>query len=237
MPVNRIDPTAFIAPSVRLGTGNAIGAYVIILDDVAIGNDNWIGPHVAIGTPAQFATRKFELTGAATSGIEIGNRCVIREYCTVHQPSEFTTIIDDDCYLMAYCHVSHDTRICKDVCMANNTQVGGFSEIQEGAVIGLSTVIHQYSTVGAFAMVGMASVVSKDVPPFCKAAGNPLRLKGVNKVGVIRNEISNSDLSALTEAYEDFKFPRETSSRVAALIAAFTERNARTGRRSLFSKD
>lgn len=237
MTANRIDLTASIASSVRIGTGNTIGAYTVIAGDVAIGDGNWIGPHVTIGTPAQFATQKFELTGEVMAGIKIGNRCVIREYSTVHQPSEFATIIEDDCYLMSYCHVSHDTRLCKAVCLANNTQIGGFSEIQEGAVIGLSAVVHQYSTIGAFAMVGMASVVSKDVPPFCKVVGNPIRFEGINKVGLTRNNISVADVAALAQAYSKLKFPRRTSARVGALIAAFTERSANTGRRSLFSKN
>jgi len=127
---NEIDPRAHIGSKVVLGKGNRIAAFAYIDGDVVIGDANWIGPHVTIGTPAQYTTSKFELNGEQHGGIRIGSRCVIREYCTVHQPSKFKTIVEDDCYFMAYCHVSHDTVIRRGVAMANNTQIGGFTEIR-----------------------------------------------------------------------------------------------------------
>src|ERR1700680_447867 len=110
---NRIHPTAVIAATVQLGSENLIGAFTTIEGDVSIGDGNWIGPHVTIGTPAQYTTSKFELTGQVAAGIRIGSRCVWREYTTVHQPSRLETVVEDDCYFMAYCHISHDTRICR----------------------------------------------------------------------------------------------------------------------------
>ncbi len=198
---NVIHPTAIVAPAVTLGDGNQIGPYVVIEGSVRIGDGNWIGPHVTIGTPAQYTTKKYEFNGGSTSGITIGDRCVLREYVTVHQPSTSSTVIEDDCYLMAYCHVSHDTVIRRGVTLANNTQIAGFTEIQERATVGLSVVVHQYSTIGAYSMVGMACVVSKDVLPFSKTLGNPMRLVGINTVGLSRAGFSTELIDQVAEAH------------------------------------
>ena len=115
-----IHPTASIASGVRLAAGVTIAPYAVIMGDVEIGEDTWIGPHVTIGTPAQFANRKFELAGEQCSGVRIGARVVLREYVTVHQPSRDVTIVEDDAYLMSYAHVSHDTRLRRGAVLANS---------------------------------------------------------------------------------------------------------------------
>jgi len=232
---NTIHQSAYIAPSVVLGEGNYIGPFTSIEGGVRIGDGNWIGPNVTIGTPAQYTTSKFELNGSGKTGIRIGSRCVIREYCTVHQPSKFETIVEDDCYLMAYCHVSHDTVLRRGVAMANNTQIGGFTEIQEFATIGLSTVIHQYSTVGAYAMVGMATVVTKDVPPFIKVIGNPLHFLGVNEIGLRRAGFSVESIAQVAQAYAQGKLPLEVAS-AREYVERF-ERRRTDGERGLLMPD
>jgi UDP-N-acetylglucosamine acyltransferase len=221
---NTIHPTAVIGGKVRLGSGNVIGAFAVIDGDVEIGDGNWIGPHVTIGTPAQFMTTKFELNGEVRSGIRIGSRCVIREYCTVHQPSKTETVIEDDCYFMAYCHVSHDTVIRRGVSMANNTQIGGHTEIQQYATVGLSVVIHQFSTIGAYAMIGMASVITKDVPPFVKVVGNPARFGGVNEIGLSRSGFSAEAIAEIVCAYAELRLPASSDSAVQNAVDAFNAR-------------
>lgn len=229
---NRIHPTAVISPTVRMGSGNYIGAFTTIEGDVNIGDDNWIGPHVTIGTPAQYTTSKFELNGEVAAGIRIGNRCVLREYTTVHQPSEFQTLVEDDCYFMAYCHISHDTRICRNVALANNTQIGGFTEIGEFCTVGLSALIHQYSTIGAYAMIGMGSVITKDVPPFGKVLGNPPQLVGVNRIGMERNAF---DAASVAEAERALREPGfiPSSDALRSFFDRFAERHAKTKRNVL----
>ncbi len=229
--MNRIHPTAVIEDSVQLGHGNVIGPYAVILGDVSIGDGNWIGPHVTIGSPAQFSTEKFELNGARVSGITIGNRNVIREYSTVHQPSRDRTIIEDDCYLMAYTHVSHDTQICSRAVLANNVQIGGFSFVGDGANVGLSCVLHQFSTIGAYAMVGMGTVVSKDVPPFTKVYGAPPRISGINEIGMKRSGFSSEDI----EQARKVLFEADSSSGAACerYFRQFSDRLSATGRKPL----
>lgn len=225
---NDIHPTACVDASVVIGAGNVVGAYTVISGEVTIGDGNWIGPHVTIGSPAQFSTRKFEITGAPCSGVSIGSRNVIREYCTVHQPSLERTIIEDDCYLMAYCHVSHDSRICTGAVLANNTQLGGFTEIGRGANIGLSTVAHQFTTVGAFAMVGMSTVLTKNVPPFCKVVGTPARFVGINEIGMERAGFTAAEISAV-RAHLRGEAPL-TDEQMKHYFSAFRDRSERCSR-------
>lgn len=227
---NTIHATAVIAPTVCMGHGNNIGAFTLLTGDVTIGDNNWIGPHVTIGTPAQYITSKFELNGEQCSGITIGNRCVIREYSTVHQPSKFSTIIEDDCYLMAYCHVSHDTVLRRGVAMANNTQLGGFSEIQAYATVGLSSVVHQYSTVGAFTMIGMGTAITKDLPPFVKVMGTPARLTGVNEVGLARNGFTQTTIAAIVASYARGLLPAPDDPRASEHMIAFERRRKESHR-------
>lgn len=231
---NDIHPTAIIDSGVRLGSGNTVGPYCVITGAVAIGDGNWFGPHCVIGTPAMFSTRKFELNGQGTSGITIGSRNVIREYTNVNQPSRDVTAIEDDCYIMAYNYISHDTVIRSKAVMANNCQLAGFTEIGFGVNLGLSVAVHQFSTIGAFAMVGMGSVVGKDVPPFSKVVGNPLTLLGVNEIGMERNGFDQAYVNEVKSAYAsgDISVLKGSSPHVEAFLA----RNAVTQRRVLAIK-
>jgi len=191
-----------VDPSVILGDGNVIGPYAVIMGAVRIGDGNWIGPHVTIGTPPQFSTEKFELNGEKHGGIRIGNRVVIRENTNVHQPSRYQTAIEDDAYVMSGVNVNHDVRIGEGAIVSSNCAIAGFSDVGERANLGLGCVVHQFSTIGAYAMIGMGTVVSKDVPPFAKAAGNPVRFFGLNDVGMQRNGFSSEQIASV-RAYFD----------------------------------
>ncbi len=229
--IAEIHPTAVVAESVRLGRGVTIGPYAVIVGDVSIGDGTWIGPHCSIGTPAQFSNAKFELNGEQCSGITIGSRVVLREFVTVHQPSRETTAIEDDAYLMAYAHVSHDTRIRRGAILANSVQIGGFSDVGERANVGLSSVLHQFTTIGAFAMVGMGSIVAKDIPPFVKAFGAPMRVGGLNVVGMERAGVSAAARAEVERWYADGAAPQDPA--VRALLEAYDGRRAVTHRAEL----
>jgi UDP-N-acetylglucosamine acyltransferase len=225
---NLIHSSAAIGPDVRMGRGNVIAPFAVIVGNVTIGDENWIGPHVTIGTSAQYAGPRYELKEDGFLPIAIGSRNTFRECVTVHEPSKYTTIVEDDCYFMAYSHVSHDTVIRSKVTLSNSVQIGGFTEVQYGTVVGLSTTIHQFTTIGAFCMVGMSSVVAKDLRPFGKWLGVPARFRGVNEVGLSRNGFSEDVVREIVRAYEDGseRFPDA----VEAHVAAFRARNAETHR-------
>jgi UDP-N-acetylglucosamine acyltransferase len=225
---NFLHSSAVIGPDVVLGKGNIVGPFAVIVGNVEIGDDNWFGPHTTIGTAAQYAKERYEHKEAEFLPIRIGNHNTFREYTTVHEPSTHATLIEDDCYFMAYSHVPHDTTIRSRVTLTNGVQLGGFTEIQYGATIGLLTAIHQFTTVGAYSMVGMSSVVAKDLPPFLKWTGNPARCRGVNVVGLERSGFSQEVIEAIVRAYgsEAPAFPQEA----IRYVEEFRDRNALTGR-------
>lgn len=197
---NLVHATATIGPSVRIGRGNFVGPYTTIVGNVEIGDGNWIGPNVTIGTAAQYHGPRNEWKETDFLPVRIGNANTLREYVTIHEPSQSETVIEDDCYLMAYNHLSHDSRLQSKVTLANNVQIGGFTEIGYGSVIGLSSTIHQFTTIGAFVMVGMSSVVVKDLLPFTKFAGNPVRFLGINTIGLSRNGFAEADIDGIRTA-------------------------------------
>lgn len=202
MPGNRIHPRAFVGPHVMLGTGNTIGPFAVVAGNTTIGDDNWIGPGATVGTPAQM---KGGVHGAwdegGPFGIQIGSGNVIREHATVHEGTERTTFVGDQCYLMTGAHIPHDAHIENGVILANSVHLGGHTWVGEGANLGLAVVVHQRTAVGAGAMIGMNSTVTKDIPPFALAIGSPARIRKANTVGLERLGIDSALIAVLDEAY------------------------------------
>ncbi len=167
-PTARIHPSAVLTGDVEVGEGTEIGALCYIEGPARIGRDNKIYPHCVIGTDCEHAS--LEPSGP----ILIGDSNVIRELTVVQRGSgERPTEIGNDCYLMDHIHVAHDCLVGDGVTIAPNTVLAGHVRILEGATVGVGTGFHQHSTVGAFAMIGMGAVVTKDVPPFCVVTGSP----------------------------------------------------------------
>jgi UDP-N-acetylglucosamine acyltransferase len=202
-PANHIHPTAIVGPDVEMGSGNIVMPYAILLGPTRVGDDNWIGPHSTIGTPAQHRDsahpRWDERQGEF--GIEIGSRNRIREYVSIHQGFVRPTRLHDDCYLMAYAHVPHDAEYGDGVTMANSTQVGGHTVVGRGANIGLGVDIHQRTVIGAFAVIGMNATVTRDIPPYALAKGSPARVTGANRIGMHRQGIPDEIISRLNAHY------------------------------------
>lgn len=206
---NKIEKTAIIEPGVVLGSNNYIGHFAVIKSGTRIGDNNFIGHHTVVGELCQHSFNKHELNGFSPEDthkreVIIGSGNVIREFTTVHMPtSTESTQINNNCYIMAYNHISHDTILFNNVILANNVQIGGHTVIHPFANIGLSSVIHQRSTIGAYAMVGMGSIVSKDIPPFVTAKGTPVReATKLNEWGLKRYGYENS-LNAIMALYKD----------------------------------
>ncbi len=191
--MNRIEKTAIIESGVELGDNNYIGHYAVIKSGTTIGSNNFIGSHTVIGELCQHSFKKYEINGFSEEEthkreVIIGSNNVIREFTTVHMPTSTSfTRISNNCYIMAYNHISHDTTIYDNVILSNNTQIGGHTSILPYANVGLSSVVHQRSTIGSFAMIGMGSVINKDIPPFVTAFGAPIRNAAkLNEWGITR---------------------------------------------------
>jgi UDP-N-acetylglucosamine acyltransferase len=203
--LNRIHHTAVIGDGVEMGSGNLIGPYAVLLGPVKLGDGNWVGPHVVIGTPAEIrgVDHGTDVGGAAGTGVEIGHGNVIREYTTIHQGHHAETRVGDDCFLMNKVYIAHDGAIGDTVTMASGATLGGHVQVGRLAHIGMGTIVHQRRVIGPVTMVGMGSVVTRDVPPFSLAYGNPCRVRSANRVGMQRAGVPDETIDALDEAYAD----------------------------------
>ena len=204
--IEKIESTAIIDCQASIGKGNYIGHNTIIKGNVTIGNNNYIGSNVVIGEYAQHSVEKYELYGYEGSyndkRIKIGSNNVFREFTTVHLPINEITLIDDNCYFMSYSHIPHDAIIDNNVIIANNVQIGGHTHIHQFANIGLSSIIHQKSTIGSYAMIGMGSIITKDILPFLKVIGSPAKsMNQINEWGMKRYGFDNNQINSINDLY------------------------------------
>ena len=212
-----IHPTAIIHSGARLGAGVSVGAYSIIDEHVEIGDNTRIGPHVVItgNTKIGCDNRIFQFcslgeipqdkkyAGEPTC-LEIGDRNTIREYCTFNlgtvQDAGVTRMGDDN-WIMAYVHVAHDCQVGNRTTFANNAQLAGHVHVDDWAILGGYTGVHQFCRVGAHTMTAVGTVVLQDVPPYVMAAGNTATPFGINAEGLKRRGFSPEALMALKRAY------------------------------------
>jgi UDP-N-acetylglucosamine acyltransferase len=195
-----IGPYAIIGDRVSIGARTKIGAHAIIDGIVEIGEDNHIFPGVSIGLEPQDVSYK-----GAESRVVIGDRNRIREYVTIHRPTqaEALTRVGNDNFLMAYAHVAHNCQIEDQVTLANAVELGGYVQVESKAVIGGLTGVHQWVHIGRCAMVGGMSRINRDVPPYLLIEGNPARVRGLNRIGLNRSgvETQSSAFKDLKQAY------------------------------------
>jgi UDP-N-acetylglucosamine acyltransferase len=193
-----IDPYAVIGPRVVIGAGSRIGPHAVIHRDTILGEQCQIHQGASLGNDPQ--DLKFD---GEHSELYVGARTVIREFCTINRgtSSNGKTEVGSDCLLMAYTHVAHDCVIGDHVILSNAVNMGGHVEISDWAIVGGMAAIHQFVKIGAHAFVGGTSAVRKDVPPFVKASGNPLKLYGLNSVGLQRRGFGESVRRDLKRAY------------------------------------
>ena len=174
--MNKIDPTVVIRGDVEIGTGNEILPYSVLIGPLTIEDNNYIGPHVTIGTPGQDTNKpRYD---SSECRIQIGSGNIIREYTAIQKPCyRDITRIGNNCFLMQSVHVPHDAIIDDDVVITPMVVMGGITHIMTGANLGISSSIHQYSVIGAYSLVGMGSAVTKNVRPFSiYVPGKPVRL-------------------------------------------------------------
>jgi len=214
--MNQVDSTVIISKNASIGNDVKIGPYAHIMDDVVIGDGTEIGSHVVLAPGTRIGKNckifhhavlgeipqdlKFE--GEYTT-VEIGDNTTIREFVTINRGTKATwkTIIGSNCLLMAYSHVAHDCRIGDNVILANAVNLGGHVEIEEWAILGGMVGVHQFVKIGQHSFVGGGFRVTKDVPPYILAAGEPLRYEGLNIVGLRRRKFSREAISGIKRAY------------------------------------
>ncbi len=211
-----IHATAVVAPGAQLGTNVVVGPYAVIEDDVIVGDGSWIGPHVYLHAGTRLGQRVRIEKGAVLGTdpqdlkykgektfLEVGDDTTIREFATLNRGTDvhYKTVVGKHCFLMAYVHVAHDCIIGDHVVIANSVQMAGHVEIDDWAGIGGLTAIHQFVRIGKHCFVGGGLRVTKDVPPFVLAMGDPIRYGGTNFVGLKRRGFSSESLRIIKKAY------------------------------------
>lgn len=195
-----IGPYAIIGEHVEIGEGTRVGSHTVISGHTRIGRDNRIFHHVVLGEVPQ--DKKY--AGEPTR-LEIGDRNVIREFCTFHTGTvqdNGETRLGNDNWVMAYVHLAHDCQVGNDIILANNAQLAGHVHVGNGAIIGGMTGVHQFCRVGAYAMTGAGSVVLADVPPYVMAMGNTAEPHGINAEGLRRRGYDAESINAIRRAYK-----------------------------------
>ncbi len=191
----KIHPTAIIECS-ALPWDIEVGAYCVLVGEIEFGARVKISPHVVIGTDGEHRT------ALPIGSVRIGDDVVIREFSIVHRGTgDRETSIGARSLIMHNGHVAHDVEIGPDVTLSPNVTLGGHTRVHRGATIGIGAMTHQHTTIGAYSMIGMGSVVTKDVPPFLTVAGNPAKYLRANLHGMER---ANPDAKAILDYQEIF---------------------------------
>lgn len=205
-----------IHPDAKIGKDVTISPFVTIEKDVVIGDGSWIGSGACIMNGVRLGKNVKIFQGAIVGAVpqdlkfggeesilEIDDNVIIREYCTINRGTKanYKTYIGKNCLIMAYVHVAHDCIISNNCILANNVTLAGHIEVAPHVVIGGMTAVHQFVHIGAHAMIGGGSLVRKDVPPFVKAAREPLSYVGVNSIGLRRRGFTNDQINAIQDIY------------------------------------
>jgi len=213
-----IDQRAVIDPGAELAEGVSIGPYAIIGADVEIGPGTSIGPHTVINGPTRIGRDntifQFASIGAAPQDkkyageptrLEIGDRNTIREFVTINRGTiqdEGVTRLGDDNWIMAYVHIAHDCRIGNQTIFANSASLAGHVRVDDFAILGGFTLVHQFCAIGAYSLTAFGSGISKSVPPYVTVGGSPARAHGLNMEGLRRRGFSADSRKVLKAAYK-----------------------------------
>ncbi|TPW16274.1 MAG: UDP-N-acetylglucosamine acyltransferase [Halothiobacillaceae bacterium] len=213
-----IDHRAIVDASAKVDASASIGPYSIIGADVEIGAGTWIGPHVVINGPTkigcdnkiyQFASigeapqdKKY---GGEPTWLEIGDRNVIREYCTFNRGTvqdAGVTRVGNDNWIMAYVHIAHDCQVGNNTIFANNASLAGHVTVEDYVILGGFTLVHQFCTLGSHCFTAFNSGIAKDIPPYVMVAGHKGEPRGLNVEGLKRRGVSPVTVSHLRRAYK-----------------------------------
>jgi UDP-N-acetylglucosamine acyltransferase len=195
-----IGPYSIIGPNVKIGAGTKIGSHTIIEGYTSIGKENNFAHFASIGG----APQDMKYRGEPTQ-LMIGDRNTIREFTTIHTGTaqdEGITRIGNDNWIMAYVHIAHDCQVGNHTIFASNAQIAGHVHVEDWAILGGMSGVHQFVRIGQHAMLGGASALVQDIPPFVMAAGEKASPHGVNVEGLKRRGFTTETIAALRQAYK-----------------------------------
>ena len=211
-----IHPTAIIADDAKIGANVEIGPFVVIGERCEIGDGCVLSARATLERNVKLAARVKVGVGAVLGGdpqdlkfkgeetwVEIGEGSTIREYATINRGTAYShrTTVGRNCFIMSYVHLAHDCQVGNNVIISNATQLAGHVIVEDFATVSGVSAAHQFVRIGAHAFVGGCSRVAKDVPPFLKAVGNPVKLYGLNSIGLQRRGFTEDTLRELKRAY------------------------------------
>lgn len=207
---------ANIHPSAKIGKGTVVEPFATISGDVEIGENCWVGPGTVIADGSRIGNNVKIFPGAII-GVDsqdlkykgeyttthIGSGTTIREYVTVHRGTadKLKTVVGENCLLMAYVHIAHDCEVGNNVIIANNTQLAGHIVVEDWVVIEGMAAIQQFVKIGAHAFIAGGCFVRKNVPPYTKAAREPLSYVGVNSIGLRRRGFKDEQIACIEDTY------------------------------------
>lgn len=213
----RIDPRAMVSPRAQLADDVEVGPFAVIGDDVVIGARTTIGPHAVVNGPTtlgadnkvfQFASlgdapqdKKYK--GEPTR-LEVGDRNTFREYCTVNRGTvtgHGVTRVGSDNYFLAYTHVGHDCILGSNIVLSNLVMLGGHVELGDWVTMSGYAGAHQFVKIGAHAFIGNMTAVTRDVPPYVLATGQPAEPRSINSIGLQRRGFSTEQVRNIKNAY------------------------------------
>jgi len=230
-----IQPLAYIHPQARIAENVVIDPFVTIHKDVEIGEGTWIGSNATIMDGARIGKNCRIFPGAVISAIPqdlkykgenthvvIGDNTTIRECVTINRGTNdrFKTEIGSNCLIMAYCHVAHDCLVGNNCIFSNNTTLAGHITVGDNVVLAGMVAIHQFVKVGSHAFVTGGSLVRKDVPPYVKAAREPLSYAGINSVGLRRRGFSEDKINEIQDIYRTLFVKNYNVSKALDIIEA-----------------
>lgn len=193
-----IDPFVTIHANVEIGDGTHISSNATIMGGARIGKSCTIFPGAVISAIPQ----DLKFRGEDTTAV-IGDNTIIRECATINRgtAAKGKTVVGSNCLIMAYCHIAHDCIVGNNVIMSNATQLAGEVEVDDFAVIGGGTLCHQFCRIGSHVMIQGGALINKDIPPFVKAAREPISFVGINTVGLRRRGFTSEQISEIHEIY------------------------------------
>lgn len=209
-------PLAYVHPQAKIAKNTVIEPFVNIEKNVEIGEGTWIGSNVTIMEGARIGKNCKIFPGAVIAAIpqdlkfnneetivKIGDNTVVREFVTINRGTKanYETVVGNNCLLMAYVHVAHDCIIGNNVILANGATLAGHITVDDWAIIGGLSAVHQFVNIGSHVMISGGSLVRKDVPPFTKAAREPLSYVGVNSIGLRRRGFTSEKINEIQDIY------------------------------------
>ena len=215
----RVHPSAIVARDARLGDDVEVGPFAIIGEDCVVADGCIIGARatlerhvrlarnvrIGIGSVIGGDPQDLKFKGETTT-VEIGEGTIVREYSTINRGTSqsWKTSVGKDSFIMSYVHLAHDCHVGDGVILANGVQLAGHVTVEDRAILSGLTAVHQFVRIGAHSFIGGMSRVTKDIPPYLKAVGDPIKLYGLNSVGLQRSNFDPDVIRELKRAYRLF---------------------------------